>query len=56
VAAVFPTLLAQLMSIRGVGIIGPGQAGTFMNLVPVFAAAFVVATSAKTFASTTALP
>ena len=39
--AVFPTLLVQLMFIRGVGIIGPGRAGVFMNLVPVFAAAYL---------------
>jgi drug/metabolite transporter (DMT)-like permease len=43
VSALFPTLLAQLMFIRGVEIIGPGRAGVFMNLVPVFGAAIAVA-------------
>lgn len=33
--ALFPTLLAQLMFIRGIEIIGPGRAGIFVNLVPV---------------------
>lgn len=41
--ALFPSFLAQLMFIRGVEIIGPGRAGTFINLVPVFAAIIAVA-------------
>ena len=41
VAPVFTTLLVQLTFIRGVGIVGPGRAGVFMNLVPVFAAAYL---------------
>lgn len=36
--AVFPSLLAQAWFIRGVRLIGPGRAGMFVNLVPVFAA------------------
>jgi len=42
VSAVFPTLLAQMMYMRGVEIIGPGRAGVFVNLVPVFAAVIAV--------------
>jgi len=36
--AVFPSLLAQAWFIQGVRSIGPGRAGVFVNLVPVFAA------------------
>ena len=38
----FPSLLGQLLYIRGVAIIGPGRAGLFVNLVPVLAAGFAV--------------
>jgi drug/metabolite transporter (DMT)-like permease len=31
-----PSLLAQLMFMRGVQLIGPGRTGVFLNLVPVF--------------------
>ncbi len=34
--AFFPSLLAQLFYMRGVELIGPGRAGLFVNLVPVF--------------------
>ncbi len=34
--ALFPSLLAQLFYMRGVELIGPGRAGLFVNLVPVF--------------------
>lgn len=37
--AVFPSCLAQLFFMRGVDLIGPGRAGVFVNLVPVFASA-----------------
>lgn len=33
---VFPSFLAQIFYIRGVQMIGPGRAGIFVNLVPVF--------------------
>lgn len=36
--AVFPSLLGQAWFIQGVRMIGPGRAGVFVNLVPVFAA------------------
>ena len=34
---VFPSFLAQISFIHGVTLIGPGRAGVFVNLVPVFA-------------------
>jgi drug/metabolite transporter (DMT)-like permease len=34
---VFPSFLAQISFIHGVSLIGPGRAGVFVNLVPVFA-------------------
>ena len=40
--ALFPSFLAQIMFIRGVEIIGPGRAGIFVNLVPVFGAMIAV--------------
>jgi drug/metabolite transporter (DMT)-like permease len=33
----FPSFLAQIFFIQGVSLIGPGRAGVFVNLVPVFA-------------------
>lgn len=39
---VFPSFLAQICFIRGVELLGPGRAGVFINLVPVFAALFAV--------------
>jgi drug/metabolite transporter (DMT)-like permease len=38
----FPSLLGQLLFMRGVAIIGPGRAGLFVNLTPVLAAALAV--------------
>jgi drug/metabolite transporter (DMT)-like permease len=38
----FPSLLGQILYIRGVEIIGPGRAGLFVNLVPVIAAGLAV--------------
>lgn len=40
--AVFPSLLSQLFFLRGVTMIGPGRAGIFVNLVPIFGAAMAV--------------
>ncbi len=40
--AVFPSLLAQVWFIRGVGLIGPARAGIFVNLVPVQASLLAV--------------
>lgn len=36
--AIFPSTLAQLFMMRGVDLIGPGRAGVYVNLVPVFTA------------------
>ncbi len=37
-----PSLIAQLFFIQGVALIGPGRAGVFVNLVPVFASIMAV--------------
>lgn len=39
---VFPSFLAQVLFIQGVDRIGPGRAGVFMNLVPIFASVMAV--------------
>lgn len=36
--AIFPSILSQLFFMRGVELVGPGRAGLFVNLVPVFTA------------------
>ena len=46
----FPSFLAQIFFIRGVALIGPGRAGVFVNLVPVFASILAVAVLGETFA------
>jgi len=38
----FPSLIAQIFFINGVALIGPGRAGVFVNLVPVFASIMAV--------------
>ena len=48
--AVFPSCLAQLFYLRGVDLIGPGRAGVFVNLVPVFAAILAVTLINEPFA------
>jgi drug/metabolite transporter (DMT)-like permease len=45
----FPSLLSQILFIRGVELIGPGRAGLFVNLVPVFAALLAVAILGEPF-------
>jgi drug/metabolite transporter (DMT)-like permease len=40
--AIFPSCLAQLFFLWGVDRVGPGRAGMFANLVPVFAALLAV--------------
>jgi drug/metabolite transporter (DMT)-like permease len=40
--AVGPSLVAQLLYMRGVELIGPGRAGLFNNLTPIFGAFFAV--------------
>lgn len=45
-----PSLVAQILYIRGVGMIGPSRAGLFMNLVPVFSALMGVLLLGELFA------
>ncbi|MGL4495072.1 MAG: DMT family transporter [Beijerinckiaceae bacterium] len=45
-----PSLFAQLFFMRGVELIGPGRAGIFVNLVPVFAAILAVLILGEIFA------
>lgn len=40
--AIFPSLLAQVLFMRGVELAGSNRAGLYVNLVPVFAALFAV--------------
>jgi|TARA_B100001079_G_scaffold225364_1_gene202466 drug/metabolite transporter (DMT)-like permease len=40
--ALLPSFIAQIFFIQGVGLIGPGRAGLFINLVPVFSAVLAV--------------
>ena len=49
--AIFPSTLSQLFYLRGVDLIGPGRAGVFINLVPVFAAVLAVVLIAEPFAA-----
>lgn len=42
VASFFPSIIAQISFIAGVRILGPGRAGIFVNLVPIFASIFAV--------------
>jgi drug/metabolite transporter (DMT)-like permease len=46
---VFPSFLAQLGFIQGVALIGPGRAGIFINLVPVFASILAILLLGESF-------
>ena len=48
--AIFPSFLSQIFYLRGVDLIGPGRAGVFVNLVPVFAAVLAVGLISEPFA------
>ena len=48
--AIFPSCLAQIFLLRAVDLIGPGRAGVYMNLVPVFSAIMAVALLGEPFA------
>jgi drug/metabolite transporter (DMT)-like permease len=48
--ALGPSFLSQLFFMRGVELIGPGRAGVFVNLVPVFSAALAVLILGEPFA------
>jgi drug/metabolite transporter (DMT)-like permease len=47
--AMFPSLVSQLLFIRGVELIGANRAGLFVNLVPVFGAILAVAVLGEPF-------
>ena len=49
--ALFPSFIAQLSFMKGVELIGPGRAGVFVNLVPVFAAILAVSVLEEPFES-----
>jgi drug/metabolite transporter (DMT)-like permease len=48
--ALGPAFLSQLFFMRGVELIGPGRAGVFVNLVPVFGAIMAVGLFGEPFA------
>jgi drug/metabolite transporter (DMT)-like permease len=50
-AAIGPAFIAQLLYMRGVQLIGPGRAGVFVNLVPIFGALMAVALLGEPFAA-----
>jgi drug/metabolite transporter (DMT)-like permease len=50
-AALLPSFLAQLFFMRGVELIGPGRAGVFVNLVPLFGALMAVGLLGEPFAA-----
>jgi drug/metabolite transporter (DMT)-like permease len=50
-----PSILSQLMFMRGVELIGPGRAGVFVNLVPIWAALLAVLLIGEPFATYHAL-
>lgn len=45
----FPSFLAQVCFIQGVSLIGPGRAGIFVNLVPIFASILAVIVLGEAF-------
>jgi drug/metabolite transporter (DMT)-like permease len=49
--ALGPAFVAQLIYMRGVELIGPGRAGVFVNLVPVFGAIMAVVILGEPFAA-----
>jgi drug/metabolite transporter (DMT)-like permease len=53
--ALAPSLMAQLSFMRGVELIGPGRAGVFVNLTPVFGAFLAVLMLGEAFAGYHAL-
>ena len=50
-AALGPAFVAQMFFMRGVELIGPGRAGVFVNLVPVFGALMAVVLLGEPFAA-----
>jgi len=50
-AALGPAFLAQVLYMRGVQLIGPGRAGVFVNLVPLFGALMAIVLLGEPFAA-----
>ncbi|MBN9063485.1 MAG: DMT family transporter [Rhizobiales bacterium] len=46
---IFPSFFSQIFYIRGIELIGPGRAGVFYNMLPVFAVLFAVAGLGEAF-------
>ena len=51
----FPSFVSQVLFMRGVELIGPGRAGLFVNLVPIFGALLAVLILSEPFAAYHAL-
>ena len=49
--AIGPAFASQMFYMRGVELIGPGRAGVFVNLVPVFGALMAVVLLGERFAA-----
>ena len=47
----FPSFVSQVLFMRGVELIGPGRAGLFVNLVPIFGALLAVLILSEPFAA-----
>jgi len=47
--ALFPSFVAQIGFMHGVRIIGPGRAGVFINLIPIFASLMAVTFLGESF-------
>jgi len=47
--AVFPSVISQIFFVRGVELVGPGRAGVFINLIPVFASVLAVLVLGESF-------
>lgn len=48
-AAIFPSLMSQVLWVRGVEMIGPNRAGLFINAIPIFGTLLSVALIGETF-------
>src|SRR5215207_638450 len=51
----FPSFVSQVLFMRGVELIGPGRAGRFVNLVPIFGALLAVLIISEPFAASHAV-
>ena len=47
----YPSFISQISFIKSVGLIGPGRAGIFINLVPIFSSILAVNYLGETFES-----